>query len=88
MIDEASGCWIWQRQINAQGYGTAIRFNGVRSETIKAHRLIYERERGEIPEEALHHLCGNKACVNPDHLEPITHSDHAKRHGLGGPVRR
>lgn len=60
-------CWIWQRQITNAGYG---RYAG----RALAHRVIYEREVGPIPEGMeLDHLCRVPACVNPAHLEPVTH---------------
>lgn len=64
-IVDDNGCWIWQKSMTPQGYGT-IRGEG-------AHRVFYEDAKGPIPE-GLHldHLCRTPACVNPDHLEPVT----------------
>lgn len=45
-----------------------------------AHVLMYEHFVGAVPAGLeLDHLCCNKECVNPDHLEPVTHSENAKR---------
>lgn len=68
IVDEVTGCWNWQRS-GVVGYGR-IR---VDSKTMMAHRYYYEQARGPIPEGLeLDHLCRNRACVNPDHLEAVT----------------
>ncbi len=62
-------CWIWQLKIGANGYGYAK----VRTAQRLAHRIVYENANGPIPEALeLDHLCRVTACVNPDHLEPVT----------------
>jgi len=51
----------------------------------RAHRAMYKREAGPIPEELqLDHLCRNKGCVRPDHLEPVTGKVNVNR----GPVTK
>lgn len=74
-LDHATGCWIWQRA-TAGGYGY-VRVQGVLH---PAHRVFYERQHGRIPE-GLHidHLCRNRRCVNPDHLEPVTCAQNVRR---------
>lgn len=63
-------CWIWHGQ-KVNGYG---RFRGER-----AHRYAYQLHRGAIPDGLMiRHMCGNKRCVNPDHLEPGTMADNAQ----------
>ena len=49
---------------------------------VYAHRVAYELANGQIPAgHDLHHTCGNKACVNPAHLVPLTDSEHRTTHG-------
>jgi hypothetical protein len=74
IIDEVTGCWIWQRAKDQNGYGM-IGANGKR-----AHRAYYEANKGPISEGMqLDHLCRNHSCVNPDHLEPVTNSENQRR---------
>ena len=64
-------CWDWIARTTKDGYGLfhVDRFGHTRV----AHRIAYTLLVGEIPEGLeLDHLCRNKACVNPDHLEPVT----------------
>ena len=62
-------CWPWTGYVTA-GYG---RFYPTRRKGVKAHRYAYELLIGPIPA-GLHldHLCRNKLCMNPQHLEPVT----------------
>ena len=58
-------CWVWRGYVGAHGYG--------HTGTKLAHRYFYEKYVGPIPTGlVLHHACGLKTCVNPDHLEPVT----------------
>ncbi|MFD9879982.1 HNH endonuclease signature motif containing protein [Streptomyces alboflavus] len=66
----AGGCWEWTGHVKPNGYGQ-VRIN---RRALHAHRVAYEAVRGPIPEGlVLDHLCRNRACVNPDHLEAVSH---------------
>ena len=72
-------CWEWTGADNGKGYGQF--WDG--QQLVPAHRIAFEWLRGEIPEGLeLDHLCRNKKCVNPMHLELVTRSENTKR-GIG-----
>ena len=71
-------CWLWTASLNPRGYGRF--FDGTR--VIQAHRFAYEHLRSFIPDGlVLDHLCMTPACVNPWHLEPVTHAVNVARWG-------
>jgi hypothetical protein len=79
IVDEATGCWIWQGG-TARGY--PVVWDKVKKKTVRAHRWYYEQTKGPIPE-GLHidHLCFVPLCVNPDHLEAVTQAENNRRMG-------
>lgn len=75
-IGHESGCWEWECNI-LHGYG---RFCHGRGKHYPAHRVLYEYLNGKIEEGLeLDHLCRNKKCINPYHLEPVTHAENVRR---------
>lgn len=76
------GCIVWIGGTNGVGYGQFYRGKKFRGDTGKAyaHRWSYEYHVGPIPDGLfIDHLCRNPACVNPDHLEPVTNRENLLR---------
>jgi hypothetical protein len=69
-------CWEWTGGHTADGYAS--------TPSGYAHRVVYEFLVEPIPDGmTIDHLCRNRGCVNPDHLEPVTHSVNALRGQTG-----
>lgn len=76
-VEKTETCWNWRGSTNkTSGYGQ-IQING-KAESV--HVVSYKLAGGAIPEGMeLDHLCRNRKCVNPDHLEPVAHRDNVLR---------
>jgi len=68
-INAEGECWPWTASLNGRGYGQIGQAGKIRS----AHRVMWEVARGPIPKGlTVDHLCRNRRCVNPAHLELVT----------------
>jgi hypothetical protein len=68
-VDPVSGCWNWNGSLNSNGYGK-FKAGG---RMFYAHRAAYARANGPIPRGlSIDHVCRNRRCCNPDHLEAAT----------------
>jgi hypothetical protein len=75
-IADENGCWRWTARLNPKGYG--VFYLGRKG--LAAHRWSYEYHRAPIPEGlVIDHLCRNRACVNPWHMEPVTSAVNTQR---------
>jgi hypothetical protein len=85
-IMKEKGCWLWPRNITSRGYGLFYtsqkgkRLNGVWGKPVRAHRYMHELAMGLIPENlSLDHLCRNKSCIRPSHLEAVSQGENVMR---------
>ena len=79
-----SGCWSWLRSIDRHGYGRfRVSIDG-RKRQMSAHRASWLAIRGPIPFPLLpDHLCRNRSCVNPDHMELVDNAENCRRGETG-----
>ena len=77
-VDPFTGCWLYQGARNKDGYAQTTR-NG---KDLGIHRFVYEQLVRPVPPSVnLHHMkCVGKHCINPLHLEELTHAEHHARH--------
>ena len=71
-----SGCWLWTGAKTEGGYGT-LAYGGRRR---LAHRVMFALLKNPIPPHlTLDHLCRNRSCINPDHLDPVSLEENVRR---------
>jgi len=75
-IDQKSGCWNWKGYTNyGYAHGSIFGKNG------RIHRIFFEHYKEKVPpKKLLHHICHNKRCINPEHLEAVSDLEHQARH--------
>lgn len=85
-VDKTGDCWKWTSRLDHGGYGVYRRRIDRREYAWRAHRVAYELVVGPIPAGlVIDHLCRVRDCVNPDHMEPVTHEENLHR-GAGHPT--
>lgn len=71
-----SGCWLWLNFVGLNGYGQGY----INGKKVNAHVVSYVTFKGAVPEGLeIDHLCRTRCCVNPEHLEAVTHKVNAYR---------
>ena len=75
-IQRKTDCWIWPYSIDGSGYGVI----GKGKKLYGAHKFIFELLVRPTPSSCeLDHICCNKMCVNPSHLQPVSHAENCRR---------
>lgn len=75
-IDIITGCWNWTRYKDIAGYGKLK----IENKTVYAHRIMFEKHKGIIPtDKVLNHICNNRGCINPEHLEIVTQKENVRK---------
>lgn len=83
-VEGEGGCVIWQGATNSSGYGQI----GVRRRVTYTHRIMFEIANGAIPPgKQVDHLCRNRLCCNPNHLEAVSPRENTLRGEAGHHMR-
>lgn len=81
-VDAKTGCWFWEGATSGKGKGAGRGYGriSVQGHTSAVHRVMYSIHYGYIhPSKDVDHLCTNRLCCNPKHLEAVTHKKNCKR---------
>ncbi|MFI5416442.1 MAG: HNH endonuclease signature motif containing protein [Nitrososphaerales archaeon] len=77
ILVQSNGCWVWFGPKTLNGYGM---FRLGKISAMRVHRFAYETNKGKIPIGLqIDHLCRNRGCCNPDHMEAVTTKENVLR---------
>jgi hypothetical protein len=78
--DQHSPCHLWQGSDSGTGRGGGYPRMSLNGQTVAVHIVSYVNKNGFVPgKKQVDHLCNNRMCVNPDHLEMVTHKENQRR---------
>lgn len=76
---DSDGCWRWKGSISRQGYGSLTIKEDGKSRIVSAHRMAFRLHHGKWPDQCIDHLCRNRSCCNPAHLEDVSNKENVLR---------
>ncbi len=79
-VNKTDNCWLWTGFVNKRGYGE---YASPYLTTRLVHRIAYGLIKGELPDMPLDHMCREKTCCNPAHLEPVSNLTNVRRSNIG-----
>lgn len=79
-VDPVTECWSWNASTSGNGRGGGYPRMKLDGHTVAVHRVMFVILNGYIPgKKQIDHLCRNRLCVNPTHLEMVTHKENQRR---------
>lgn len=73
-------CWVWTMADSGSGRGGGYPRMKLNDHTCAVHKVVYVNQYGYVPgNKQIDHKCRNRRCVNPDHLEMVSHKENQKR---------
>ncbi len=84
-----TGCWVWKGPDSGNGRGGGYPRMNLNGQTVAVHRVIYTQFYGYVPsKKQIDHTCKNRRCVNPEHLEMVTHKENQRRRDRSHDARK
>jgi hypothetical protein len=75
-----SHCYMWQGSHSGNGRGGGYPRMSLSGQTVAVHKVMFVNLNGYVPgRKQIDHLCRNRMCVNPDHLQMVTHKENQRR---------
>lgn len=79
-VDTVTACWNWTGPDSGTGRGGGYPRMCLDGQTVSVHRVMFTHFHGYVPgKKQIDHKCRNRLCVNPDHLEMVTHKENQRR---------
>lgn len=79
-VNPETGCWEWTGPTSGNGRGGGYPRMCLSGQTVAVHRVVYTHFNGYVPgKKQIDHKCRNRRCVNPEHLEMVTHLENQLR---------